>query len=86
MGRHASHIVGEDIKQSRQLLRDLMEAAGQPPRTQKHKWQVGDLVIWDNRCVLHRGHPWPADQPRVMVRSTVAGEAPDNEWAMQNHT
>ena len=82
VGRHASHILGEDITRSRQLLRDLTEAASQPPRTYKHKWQAGDIVIWDNRCVLHRGHPWPEDQARVMARSTVAGDAPDNEWAM----
>lgn len=82
VGRHASHILGEDITRSRQLLRDLTEAASQPPRTYKHKWQAGDIVIWDNRCVLHRGHPWPDDQPRVMARSTVAGDTPDNEWAM----
>lgn len=42
----------------------------------------GDIAIWDNRCVLHRGRPWPEDQPRVMARSTVAGEDPDNEWAI----
>ena len=82
VGRHASHIVGEDVARSRQLLRDLTEAAGQPPRTYKHKWRAGDIVIWDNRCVLHRGHPWPDDQRRVMARSTVAGDASDNEWAM----
>ena len=39
------------------------------------------LALWDNRCVLHRGHPWPLDQARDMVRSTVAGDAIDNEWA-----
>ena len=82
VGRHASHIVGEDLEESRRLLRRLTTEAGQPPRTWKHRWQPGDIVIWDNRCVLHRGHPWPADQARVMARSTVAGEDADNEWAM----
>ena len=55
--------------------------ACQPPRTFKHRWRVGDLALWDNRCVLHRGHPWPMDQARDMVRTTVAGDDPDNEWA-----
>jgi len=82
VGRHASHIVGEDQEESRRLLRRLTSEAGQPPRTWKHRWQPGDIVIWDNRCVLHRGHPWPAGQARVMARSTVAGEDADNEWAM----
>ena len=84
VGRHASHIVGEDELASRQLLKELTEAACQPPRTLKHQWQPGDLVIWDNRCVLHRGHDWPADAARVMVRATVAGDDPANEWAVAN--
>lgn len=82
VGRHASHIVGEDLDESRKLLADLTEQGAQPPRTYKHKWAVGDIVIWDNRCVLHRGHRWPDDQPRTMVRTTVAGDDPDNEWAI----
>ena len=81
LGRHASHMLGEDEQQSRQLIRRLTEHACQPPRTWKHTWSAGDLALWDNRCVLHRGHPWPLDQPRLMARSTVAGDAPDNEWA-----
>ena len=81
VGRHASHIIGQSEAESRKLLRDLTEDAAQPPRTWKHRWQPGDLVIWDNRCVLHRGHEFPHQEPRVMVRTTVAGDAPDNEWA-----
>ena len=82
VGRHASHIVGEDIAASRALLRDLTERACQSPRTWGHRWQAGDIAIWDNRCVLHRGRPWPPGQARVMARSTVAGDEQDNEWAM----
>ena len=82
VGRHASHILGEDLEESRALLARLTEEGAQPPRTYKHTWRPGDLVIWDNRCVLHRGHRWPDDQARVMVRSTVAGDDPDNEWVM----
>ena len=81
IGRHASHILGEQVEGSRSLLRELTEAACQRPRTLKHDWTPGDIVIWDNRCVLHRGHEWPDDAARVMVRSTVAGEAVSNEWA-----
>ena len=84
VGRHASHILGEDLEASRALLRRLTENACRPPRTYKHRWQPGDLVIWDNRCVLHRGHPWPDDAARVMVRTTVAGEAIDNEWMVSD--
>ncbi len=83
VGRHASHILGEDLATSRALLERLTEEGAQSPRTYKHQWRAGDLVIWDNRCVLHRGHRWPDDQARVMVRTTVAGDDPDNEWVMQ---
>lgn len=82
VGRHASHIAGEDEAASRALLQTLTEAACQPPRLWKHRWQPGDIAIWDNRCVLHRGHTWPADQPRTMVRTTIAGDAAGNPWAM----
>ena len=82
IGRHASHVVGEDVAASRELLEALCEEACRPPRVFSHRWTAGDLVIWDNRCVLHRGRPYPPDQPREMRRTTVAGEVADNEWAV----
>lgn len=82
IGRHASYIMGEDVERSRSLLRELTESACQPPRIFTHRWQVGDLVIWDNRCVLHRGQPWPTDEPRILFRTTVACDDPDNEWRL----
>ena len=84
VGRHASHIVGEDIETSRALLQRLTEDACQAPRLWKHRWQPGDIAIWDNRCLLHRGHLWPEGQARTMVRTTIVGETPDNPWAMPN--
>ena len=82
LGRHASHILGEDVETSRALLKQLTEDACQPPRLWKHRWQPGDIAIWDNRCVLHRGHLWPDDQARTMVRTTIAGEDPTNPWVL----
>lgn len=82
VGRHASHIVGEDFFESRKLLRRLTVDATKSENTWRHKWQVGDLVIWDNRCVLHRARWTPADQPRAMVRTTVAGDGDHNVWAV----
>lgn len=84
VGRHASHILGEDFAESRALLERLTEEGAQPPRLWKHRWRPGDLVIWDNRCVLHRGHRWPDDQARIMVRTTVAGDDPANTWVMED--
>ena len=81
IGRHASQIVGEAPDESRRLLEELCIEACRPPRIHIHKWRVGDLVIWDNRCVLHRGLGHPPDQPRRMVRTTVAGDSDEaNEW------
>ncbi|MFN0089201.1 MAG: TauD/TfdA dioxygenase family protein [Acidimicrobiales bacterium] len=82
IGRHAYAIVGEDPDESGRFLAELCEWACQPPRVMVHRWRAGDLVVWDNRCVLHRGRRWPFTQRRIMVRATVAGDAPDNEWAL----
>jgi alpha-ketoglutarate-dependent 2,4-dichlorophenoxyacetate dioxygenase len=76
-GSHASHIVGWPVEEGRALLKDLVARATQPEFTYSHNWQAKDLVIWDNRCVLHRGRPWDkARYRRVMHRTTVAGDGP----------
>jgi alpha-ketoglutarate-dependent 2,4-dichlorophenoxyacetate dioxygenase len=58
MGAHASHIIGWPVPEGRLLLRDLLERATQREFVYPHVWRVGDLVIWDNRCTLHRGRPY----------------------------
>ena len=73
MGSHASHIVGWPMPDGRLLLRDLMEHATQREFVHSHSWRVGDLVIWDNRCTLHRGRSYddvahPRDLRRVTTR------------------
>ncbi len=55
MGAHASHIDGWPVPEGRLLLRELMEHATEPRFRYAHSWRAGDLVIWDNRCTLHRG-------------------------------
>jgi alpha-ketoglutarate-dependent 2,4-dichlorophenoxyacetate dioxygenase len=55
LGAHAQSIVGWPVPEGRLLLRDLMDHATERRFVHAHKWQVGDLVIWDNRCTLHRG-------------------------------
>jgi alpha-ketoglutarate-dependent 2,4-dichlorophenoxyacetate dioxygenase len=72
MGSHASHIVGWPMPDGRLLLRDLMEHATQREFVHRHNWRVGDLVIWDNRCTLHRGRPYDdATYPRDLRRVTT---------------
>ena len=73
IGRHASHIVGMDVDEGRRLLAELCAYATHPRWVLRHRWQRGDAVLWDNRSVLHRGRPWPAVEPRIMKRTTVAG-------------
>jgi alpha-ketoglutarate-dependent 2,4-dichlorophenoxyacetate dioxygenase len=55
MGSHASHIVDLPVPDGRLLLRDLMDHATERRFIHAHHWRAGDLVVWDNRCTLHRG-------------------------------
>ena len=82
LGRYITHIVDEPERQSRKMLADLGEWACQPPRTFRYRWAVGDLALWDNRCVLHRGCGYPPDQARIMARTTVAGDTAANQWEL----
>ena len=79
-GRHAYGIVGMDDAESEALLDQLMADACRPPRTYKHAWQVGDLIVWDNRCVMHRACPYDMRHKRVLRASRIAGE-PESEMA-----
>jgi len=77
VGSHACEIVGMGTGEARALLRDLLQRATRPELVYTHRWQPGDLVMWDNRCVLHRGRPWDESAyRRVMHRTTVAGQDP----------
>ena len=74
IGRHAYGIPGLPADESEKLLDELVAFACRPPRTFRHSWQPGDVVIWDNRCVLHRARPWDHREPRVMHHTRVAGD------------
>jgi alpha-ketoglutarate-dependent 2,4-dichlorophenoxyacetate dioxygenase len=71
LSAHASHIVGWPVPEGRLLLLDLNTHATQPEFVYSHKWQVGDLVIWDNRCTMHRGRPHDESYPRDLRRATT---------------
>ncbi|MPZ56405.1 MAG: TauD/TfdA family dioxygenase [Rhizobiales bacterium] len=69
---HASHIAGWPVEDGRALLRELLAFATQPRFVYTHKWRTGDLVIWDNRCTLHRATPFEsAHYVRDLRRTTV---------------
>lgn len=74
IGRHAYRISGMADADAQALIAQLLDEACRPPRTITHAWQPGDLVWWDNRCVLHRARPWDYTEPRVMWHTRIAGD------------
>ncbi|MBI1735539.1 MAG: TauD/TfdA family dioxygenase [Candidatus Rokubacteria bacterium] len=77
IGSHAWYIEGMPYDESRALLDELLAHGTRADRVLPHRWRQWDLVMWDNRCVLHRGRPWDsARHRRVMRRTTVAGDGP----------
>lgn len=74
LGPTADHIVGMDQDEGAAVLDEVLARATAPARVYRHEWQVGDLVIWDNRGVLHRALPYDPDSPREMHRTTLAGD------------
>jgi len=79
LSSHAGAIVGMPMAEARILLRDLNEHATQPAFVYAHRWVPGDLVMWDNRQMMHRVRRYDDDQPRDMRRTTVAGTVPTVE-------
>jgi len=71
IGAHAREVVGMTAPEGRLLLGELLEHATQPEFVHRHHWQVGDLVMWDNRCVLHRGKRFDFGERRELRRSTT---------------
>src|SRR4051795_9765551 len=73
LGATTDHVEGMDEAEGRAYLADLLDRATVPARVYRHEWAVGDLVIWDNRGVLHRATRYDATSARDMHRSTIAG-------------
>jgi alpha-ketoglutarate-dependent 2,4-dichlorophenoxyacetate dioxygenase len=87
VGSHAWYIEGMDYAESRRLLDELMAHTTRADCVYRHRWRQWDLVMWDNRCVLHRGRPWDAaHHRRVMRRTTIAGAGPTAEPSYATRT
>lgn len=71
IGAHAMAISEYTIPEGRLMLSDLLEHATQKEYVYRHKWRKGDFVVWDNRCVLHRGRHYDLRRKRKLRRSTV---------------
>jgi len=76
LASHASRIVDWPVPEGRLLLRDLIEHATQPPFVYRHRWSVGDLVIWDNRCTMHRATPFEDSKYRRELRRVTTLDIP----------
>lgn len=71
IGAHARRVIGMALPAGRILLRDLQEHATQPDFVFRHAWRPGDVVLWDNRAVMHRGCRYDLAEVRDMRRTTV---------------
>ncbi len=77
LASHASHIIGWPVDLGRALLKELTEFSTQPRFVYQHHWRLNDLVVWDNRCTLHRARPYDdVSHRRDMRRTTVEDIAP----------
>jgi alpha-ketoglutarate-dependent 2,4-dichlorophenoxyacetate dioxygenase len=82
LSAHAGAIEGWTIPEARMFLRDLTEHATQPDFVYSHVWRPGDIVIWDNRQVMHRARRFDdRNEIRDMRRTTLAGDMPTIEPA-----
>jgi len=77
LGDHAEYIAGMDYDEGRALIDELNALAVHPDLTYEHRWTPGELIVWDNRCLMHRATSYdPFTQRRVVRRCTVLGEIP----------
>ncbi len=73
--RRNAYLVGLELAASEALLDELWGFVAHPEYAWEHVWQVGDLVLWDNRCTMHRRDPFDASARRIMHRTQIKGSA-----------
>lgn len=75
VGRHAYGIPGMTSAESAALIDRLAKhAVADESRVYQHEWTTGDVVVWDNRCLMHRACDWDYSEPRIMLHSRIAGD------------
>jgi taurine dioxygenase len=72
--RRNAYLVGLDLAESEALLNELWAVVARPEFAWEHAWRVGDLVLWDNRCTMHRRDPFDNAARRIMHRTQIKGE------------
>jgi len=73
--RRNAYLIGLPLDESEALLDELWRYASRDELSWYNDWQVGDLVLWDNRCTMHRRNAFPAESRRIMHRTQVRGQA-----------
>lgn len=82
----ASHAFGvSDLlaKEGAHLIETVLDALTQPDAIYSHKWQIGDVLIWDERATLHRGRPWPYEEARTLTSICVSATGADGLYEMR---
>ena len=74
--RPNAYVNGLSLKESESLLDELWAHSTRPELTWHHKWQVGDLLIWDNRCTMHHRDPFDANHRRILHKTQTKGQRP----------
>lgn len=74
--RHNAYIVGLSLEESEALLNEIWAHATQPQFSWHHSWRVGDVLMWDNSCVMHRRNAFDPAARRVMHRTQIKGDKP----------
>jgi alpha-ketoglutarate-dependent 2,4-dichlorophenoxyacetate dioxygenase len=69
---HAFAVEGLDDSEGADLIDALIGFCTTPDRVYSHQWQIGDVLLWDERAVLHRGQPWPYEEPRSLSSICVS--------------
>lgn len=85
VGRHAYGIPGLSEMESEELIKQLNSfAVADERRVYHHRWAVGDVVVWDNRCLMHRACEWDFSEARVMLHSRIAGDPASEQGIVGN--
>ena len=82
---HAFRIDGYDEAESAALLEELTAFCTQARYVYSHRWEVGDVLLWDQRAVMHRGTPWPYEQPRKLTSICASVTAADGLPTVSAH-
>jgi alpha-ketoglutarate-dependent 2,4-dichlorophenoxyacetate dioxygenase len=74
LAAHASHVIGWPVEKGRKLIEDLIAFATEPQFVYRHRWRMADVLVWDNRCTMHRGKPYDDTRYRRIMHNTKAAD------------